>query len=116
MSSDEIVVPKEIREFMLDDAEETILGHRNDSIRQYRYGNLHIREYSDKFLVHTDAVDPRVDPIGHLVHDEPEILVALGCAVLGGVLKPNRSIPSKIISSILLGSLAYVATRRLKDK
>ena len=115
MSTDEIVVPKEIREFMPDDAKETVLGLKNDSIRQYRYGNLHIREYSDKFLIHTDTIDPRVDPLGHLFLDAPEILTGLGCAVLGGIIKPNRSITSKIASSILFGSLAYAATKKLKS-
>ena len=66
---DEIEIPKEIRDFMLEGAEETVLGEKNGSKKQYRYGNLHIREYDDKYLVHVDKVDPRRDPLGHLVHD-----------------------------------------------
>ena len=77
MPRDEIVVPKEIREFMLNRAEETFLGKKNGAKKQYRYGNLHIREYEDKFLVHTDKIDPRKDPLGHLVFDAPEVLVGL---------------------------------------
>ena len=69
MPRDEIEVPKELREFMLDGAEETFLGQKNGSRKQYLYGHLHIREYDDKFLVHTDKIDPRVDPVGHLVKD-----------------------------------------------
>ena len=64
MPGDEIEVPKELREFMLEEAEETILGQKNGALKQYRYGNLHIREYDDKFLVHTDKIDPRVNPLG----------------------------------------------------
>ena len=60
MPGDEIEVPKELREFMLEEAEETFLGQKNGAKKQYRYGNLHIREYDDKFLVHTDKIDPRV--------------------------------------------------------
>ena len=71
MPGDEIEVPKELREFMLEEAEETILGQKNGAVKQYRYGNLHIREYPDKFLVHNDRIDPRKDPIGHLVYDAP---------------------------------------------
>mgnify|MGYP006989142310 FL=1 len=77
MLGDEIEVPKELREFMLEKAEETLLGKKNGAYKQYRYGNLHIREYDDKFLVHTDKIDPRTDPIGHLVHDAPEVLIGL---------------------------------------
>ena len=77
MPGDEIEVPKELREFMPEGTEETILGQKNGAQKQYRYGNLHIREYNDKFLVHTDKVDPRVNPIGHLVHDAPEILIGI---------------------------------------
>ena len=62
MPGDEIEVPKELREFMLEGAEETFLGQKNGADKQYRYGNLHIREYPDKFLVHNDKVDPRKDP------------------------------------------------------
>ena len=57
----------------LEEAEETILGQKNGAKKQYRYGNLHIREYNDKFLVHTDKIDPRVNPLGHLIHDAPEV-------------------------------------------
>src|SRR5690348_1664925 len=84
MTWDEIEVPKEIRPFMLADAEETKLGQKNGADKQYRYGNLHIREYDDKYLVHMDEVDPRKDPIGHLVVDAPEVLIRLASAFYGG--------------------------------
>ena len=41
MSENEIEVPKELREFMLEKAEETFLGQKNGANKQYRYGNLH---------------------------------------------------------------------------
>ena len=84
MFDEEIEVPKEIRQFMLADAQETNLGQKNGAKKQYRYGNLHIREYDDKFLVHQDKIDPRKDPLGHLLHDAPEVLVGLAFAALGG--------------------------------
>src|SRR5690348_5275619 len=77
MTWDEIEVPKEIRPFMLGDAEETRLGQKNGADKQYRYGNLHIREYDDKYLVHMDEIDPRKDPLGHLLVDAPEVLLVL---------------------------------------
>ena len=49
MTNNDVLVPKEIRQFMLDGAQETFLGIKNDAIKQYRYGNLHIREYADIF-------------------------------------------------------------------
>ena len=81
-NNNEIAIPKEIREFMPDGAHETVLGQRNGARKQYRYGNLHIREYDDKFLVHTDKVDPRRDPVGHLIVDAPEVLAGLVCAAV----------------------------------
>ena len=84
MPRDEIEVTKELRGFMLEGAKETILGQKNGAKKQFRYGNLHIREYNDKFLVHTDRIDPRKDPIGHLVYDAPEVLIGLACSILGG--------------------------------
>jgi len=123
MPGDEIEVPKELREFMLEGAEETFLGQRNGADKQYRYGNLHIREYPDKFLVHTDKIDPRKDPIGHLVYDAPEVLIGLACAIFGGSqiakkLVNNNSkkltVTSGLISSIVTGYLGYVATKKIK--
>jgi hypothetical protein len=124
MSGNEIEVPKELREFMLEKAEETILGQKNGAYKQYRYGNLHIREYENKFLVHTDKIDPRKDPIGHLVHDAPEVLIGLACAVFGGSQiakkflnkKSNKlTLTSSLISSIISGYAGYIATKKIKN-
>ena len=116
MTWDEIEVPKEIRPFMLEEAEETTLGQKNDAIRQYRYGNLHIREYDDKYLVHVDSVDPRKDPLGHLALDAPEVLIGVVSALLGGkkvaseVYKLQKNLPFAKGTSLLAGFLASMAT------
>ncbi len=125
MPESEIEVPKELREFMLDEAEETFLGQKNGACKQYRYGNLHIREYDDKFLVHTDRIDPRKNPVGHLVYDAPEILVGLACAVFGGsqvakkLLLDKKSkksaLASGLITSIVLGYLGYATTKKIRN-
>ncbi len=124
MSGNEIEVPKELREFMLEKAEETILGQKNGAYKQYRYGNLHIREYENKFLVHTDKIDPRKDPIGHLVHDAPEVLIGLACAVFGGSQiakkflnkKSNKlTLTSSLISSIISGYAGYITAKKIKN-
>jgi hypothetical protein len=105
---------------MLEKAEETLLGKKNGAYKQYRYGNLHIREYDDKFLVHTDKVDPRKNPLGHLIHDAPEVLVGLACAVLGGAkassaLKQKKSPVAGIIGSLVLYYAGYLITKKIKD-
>jgi hypothetical protein len=121
MPGDEIEVPKELREFMLEGAEETMLGQKNGAYKQYRYGNLHIREFSDKFLVHTDRVDPRKDPIGHLVLDAPEFLIGLACASFTGsqILKKSHkkksSIATGVLFSIVSGYLGYFGTKKIKN-
>ena len=121
MPGDEIEVPKELREFMLERAEETVLGQKNGAYKQYRYGNLHIREYKDKYLVHTDKVDPRENPLGHLVQDAPEVLVGLACAIFGGsqaskkFSTKKRNLASGLIASIISGYVGYVATKKIKN-
>lgn len=55
----------------------TLLGEKKGCKKQYRYGNLHIREYESHYSVHLDKVDPRVDPLGHLMADAPNYLVGL---------------------------------------
>lgn len=126
MPSREIRVPKELRQFMPDGAEETVLGAKNGAKRQYRYGNLHIREYEDSYLVHTDRVDPRKDPLGHLIHDAPEILIGLGCAVLGGkkvasVVRKSSdsqkmSVIAGVISAVPLGYAGYYIAKSVKKR
>ncbi len=124
MSWDEIEVPKELREFMPDKAELTRLGQKNGANKQYRFGNLHIKEYDNKFLVHTDKVDPRKDPLGHLIHDAPEVLIGLACAAFGGskvatsIFKNSNkknSLLSGLVASILAGYLGYSVSKKLKD-
>ena len=123
MPGDEIEVPKELREFMLEEAEETILGQKSGAQKQYRYGNLHIREYDDKFLVHTDKIDPRVNPIGHLVHDAPEVLIGIACGIFTGAHSAKKfskknsnkiNLVNILTSSLISGYLAYTATKKIK--
>lgn len=124
MPIDEIEVPKELREFMLENAHETMLGHKNGAKKQFRYGNLHIREYDDKFLVHTDKIDPREDPFGHLVYDAPEVLIGIICSIFGGskiakLFLNNKSkkstVAATITSSIIAGYIGYVTTKKIKN-
>ncbi len=124
MLGSEIEVPKELREFMLDEAEETFLGQKNGAYKQYRYGNLHIREYDDKFLVHTDKIDPRNNPIGHLVYDAPEVLIGLACAVFGGSQVAKKILDKKskksafassLTTSVIFGYLGYATTKKIKN-
>jgi hypothetical protein len=69
-----IIVPKSVRPII--DYEETFLGTKKGAKKQFRYGKLHIREYKDCYIVHMDKVDPRKDPVGHLLIDAPEYLIA----------------------------------------
>ena len=121
MPGEEIEVPKELREFMLEGAEETVLGQKNGAYKQYRYGNLHIREYPDKYLVHTDRIDPREDPLGHLVRDAPEILIGLACGLVNGYKAATKfqnkkfSVASGIFSSLLFGYIGYAGTKKIKQ-
>src|SRR5580698_8637853 len=81
---------------------ETILGDPEGCLKQYRSENgLHVREYEKYFEIHEDLVDPRVDPIGHLIRDSPETLVSLGAASL-----LTRS--SKNQSSFFAGPLGFL--------
>lgn len=80
----DIVVPKDVRPTI--DYDETQLGNRKGAKRQFRYKNLHIREYSGHYTVHVDKVDPRKDPLGHLLIDAPEFLMGIISAISVGRL------------------------------
>ncbi len=125
----EIEVPKNLRQFMLEGAEETKLGNKKGARKQFRYGNLHIREYDDKFTVHSDKIDPRKNPLGHLLIDAPEILVGLAGAAIGGLaigayiykmkkdsaIKTPQSIISGLAASLVSGYASYIISKKLKE-
>ncbi len=77
-----IVVPRAVRPII--DINETALGSKKGARRQFRYGNLHIRDYDSHYTVHMDKVDPRKNPLGHLLIDAPEFVVGAATAILVG--------------------------------
>ena len=125
----EIELPKELGRIILDGAEETKLGDKKGAIKQYRKGNLHIREYDSKFTVHSDKVDPRKDPLGHLLFDAQEVLIGLAGAALGGAaigtyiykIKENspfrkqQAILGGLAASLAAGYASYKISKKLKD-
>jgi len=124
MTRDEIEIPKELRLSMPEYVEETKLGQKNGAKKQYRYGNLHIREYDDKFLVHMDKVDPRKNPLGHLLLDAPDVLIGLASAAIIGskvflhLNKQNsnqKSVISSLIASVISGYFAYSFSKTIKN-
>jgi hypothetical protein len=74
-----VIVSKCIRPII--EYPETFLGSKRGAKRQFRYGNLHIREYDEYYTTHMDKIDPREDPLGHLMIDAPEYLVGLFCVL-----------------------------------
>jgi len=107
---------------MPDWIEPTILGEPHGANRQYRYGNLHIREYDNEFLVHTDKVDPRKDPVGHLIRDAPEVLVGIAGAALAGGLsyvagrygKKTDNVTTSVITAAATGYVSYVTAKKIR--
>jgi hypothetical protein len=83
-----LLVPKMIRPII--EYDETRLGASKGAIRQYRHQNLHVREYPDHYSVHIDRIDPRTDPLGHLLVDAPEYLTAL--AIMLSCLKNAKNL------------------------
>ncbi len=130
MDDGEIEVPKSVRPIMLDAAQETRLGERRGAKKQYRYGNLHIREYDDKYVVHVDKVDPRKDPLGHLLKDSPETLLGIASGIYFGkkvgseVYSKRNGKSGALLESLLMGSLASLTAgylgcklgKQLKDR
>jgi hypothetical protein len=80
----DIIVPKDVRPTI--DYDGTRLGNREGAKRQFRYNNLHIKEYCGHYAVHVDKVDPGKDPLGHLLIDAPEFLMGIISAISVGRL------------------------------
>jgi hypothetical protein len=127
-----IIVPKSVRSII--DLEETILGNKKGAQKQYRYGNLHIREYYNHYAIHTDKINPHKDPIGHLVADAPEYIagaiaaVAIGKKVRDTIYKSHKiqancnkvAAFDAMIRGCIAGAIAskvvYDATNHLKKR
>lgn len=77
-----IIVPKAVRPIV--NLKETTLGGKKGAKRQYRYGNLHIRDYDTHYTVHMDRVNPLTNPLGHLLVDAPEYIAGAAAAVIVG--------------------------------
>ncbi|MFL6326488.1 MAG: hypothetical protein ACJ71I_03295 [Nitrososphaeraceae archaeon] len=82
VDGNDMIIPKSVRPII--DYEETFLGEKKGANRQFRFGNLHIREYNEYYTIHRDKIDPRKDPFGHLLVDAPEYLAAILSAVFVG--------------------------------
>lgn len=126
-----ITIPKSIMKNVPQECEETILGDFNGAYKQYRCDpNIHILEYTDKFLVHKDRFDPRRNPFAHLIYDSPEILLALVIASILGisvgeriykVIKNKTKNPiykaakAGILTAIISGIFIYYIGKELKS-
>jgi len=124
-----IIVPKSVRPTI--GYEVTHLGDKKGAKQQFRHKNLHIRDYGDYYTVHIDNIDPRKDPLGHLIIDAPEFLVGIMSAVSIGKLvgpavgknkrleadKKDNQLSSGITAGCIIGSAAvtsYMATIFIK--
>ena len=125
----EIEIPIDLKRVVLMGAEETKLGDKKGALKQYRKGTIHIREYADKLTVHADKVDPRTDPLGHLIHDAQEVLIGLAGAAISGAaigsyiykIKKNspfrreQAIIGGLATSLAAGYASYRITKKLKE-
>ena len=125
----EITIPLDLKRVVLMGAEETKLGDKKGALKQYRKGTIHIREYADKLTVHADKVDPRTDPLGHLIHDAQEVLIGLAGAAISGAaigsyiykIKKNspfrreQAIIGGLATSLAAGYASYKVSKKLKE-
>jgi len=126
----EIIIPLDLKRVVLLGAEETKLGDKKGALKQYITGNLHIRQYDDRLTVHQDAIDPREDPLGHLIHDAQEVLIGLAGAAISGaaigsyIYKMKKNSPFRkqqaviggLAASLATGYASYKITKKLKEK
>lgn len=122
-----IIVPKSVRPII--SYEETFLGNKKGAKKQFRHGKLHIREYNDYFVIHMDKVDPRKDPIGHLLIDAPEYIVATVTALKaakqagntvytqkrGGANALVEVLTAACLASTVAATFSYIVTNVVKE-
>ena len=125
----EITIPLDLKRVVLMGAEETKLGDKKGALKQYRKGTIHIREYKDKLTVHQDKVDPREDPMGHLLYDAQEVLIGLAGAAISGVtigtyiykmkktspFRREQAVIGGLAASLAAGYASYKVSKKLKE-
>ena len=115
------VVPKCVRPIV--ELKETIIGDKKGAKKQYRYGNLHIREYDSHYAVHMDRIDPMKNPLGHLLIDAPEYIAGaaagalvarrVGMQVYSKRMRQGRSRREAAIDAAVAGCVAGSAAGKL---
>ena len=78
---------------------------------------MHVKEYDEYYNVHRDRVDPKYDPLGHLIYDSPEVIVAVGVGILSGYeaatnhyRNVENSSEHPLLESIIVGILSTANT------
>jgi hypothetical protein len=111
----EIRISKEVLPSLPEEYTETRLGEPRGARRQFRNSSgVHVREYEDQYEVHVDRVDPRTDPIGHLLRDSPETLLSaaaglLAARSLGGSSASQKRRSSGFSSGVLTFFLVFLS-------
>ena len=126
-NENEVVIPKSVRPII--EYDETHLGERKGSNRQFRLGDLHIREYNEYYTAHVDKIDPRKNPLGHLLVDAPQYLVAILAAIsvgrhvssityndnINNYKKKGFASNKGLIAGSIAGSISYIACNIVKE-
>jgi len=112
-----LAIPKSRLDSLPASYQPTILGYPVDpsapgARSQYRGPyRRHVYESRRAWVVHKDRVDPREDPIGHLLEDAPELAAAVGVGALAVV---DAALTSALWG-IGAGAVAFGIARLLKD-
>ncbi len=139
-SGEYVIVPKHVLRSLPPSYERTSLGYppslaHDGAISQYRGPRrLHVYETRSAWVAHRDAVDPRDDPLGHLLGDAPEVLAGVGVGVVASGIAAHvvrrRSLAAgrsrkqansdaalaAIIAGLIAGGLAFVLVRSLRRR
>lgn len=91
---------------------------------------MHVKEYSNYYKVHRDKVDPRYNPISHLIEDSPEVSVGLAAGILSGYnagkahyenikfTSEHPILESTMVtlgSGVAIGLLTYLGVKSLRE-
>jgi hypothetical protein len=122
----DILIPKSVRPIV--EYEDTRLGERKGAKRQFRIGNLHVREYNEYYAAHLDKIDPNKDALGHLMVDAPQYVIAILAAISVGRLvsgvvyndkvnnhnKNGFPFSNELVAGWIAGSICYIASNIVK--
>lgn len=91
------------------------VGQNSDWRQAYpKCGGLHVRDFGPFYSAHLDRVNPKCDPVGHVMSDTPQIVSGAALGALAG-LALGKSKEAALVGALFGGLLGLTAAASVAE-